>query len=130
MITEGAWGTVWDSDGLTHRERSILTIALLGVPEILKKWPCIFATANTKHFPKIYRGLCCAIYCGVPKAIHAFKIAKETYKEMGIPYDQKEHLYGRILSARCYMHPPAYAEIYKHPAMFAKASAYFNRKFA
>ena len=29
MITEGAWGTVWDSDGLTHRERSILTIALL-----------------------------------------------------------------------------------------------------
>ena len=25
-----------------------------------------------------------AIYCGVPKANHAFKIAKETYKEMGI----------------------------------------------
>ena len=32
MITEGAWGTVWDSDGLTHRERSILTCLLYTSP--------------------------------------------------------------------------------------------------
>ncbi|MGR3566577.1 MAG: carboxymuconolactone decarboxylase family protein, partial [Pseudooceanicola nanhaiensis] len=29
LITEGAWGTVWASDGLTPRERSLVTLALL-----------------------------------------------------------------------------------------------------
>ena len=29
FITEGAWGSVWSRPGLTHRERSILTLALL-----------------------------------------------------------------------------------------------------
>ena len=29
MICEGAWGTVWASDAITRRERSMLTLALL-----------------------------------------------------------------------------------------------------
>ncbi|MEO0992007.1 MAG: 4-carboxymuconolactone decarboxylase, partial [Pseudomonadota bacterium] len=29
LITESAWGTVWSSDGITRRERSMLTLALL-----------------------------------------------------------------------------------------------------
>ena len=29
LITEAAWGTVWASDGITPRERSMLTLALL-----------------------------------------------------------------------------------------------------
>ena len=29
LITESAWGTVWASDRITRRERSMLTIALL-----------------------------------------------------------------------------------------------------
>ena len=29
LITESAWGTVWASDRLTRRERSMLTVALL-----------------------------------------------------------------------------------------------------
>jgi 4-carboxymuconolactone decarboxylase len=87
MITEGAWGTVWDSDGLTHRERSILTIALLaGAGNFEEVAMHIRATANTGATPEDIREafMHVAIYCGVPKANHAFKIAKETYKEMGI----------------------------------------------
>ena len=29
MITEGAWGTVWSRPGISARERSMITIALL-----------------------------------------------------------------------------------------------------
>ena len=32
LITEGAWGNVWSSDAITHRERSMLTLALLAHP--------------------------------------------------------------------------------------------------
>ncbi|MEL6794327.1 MAG: carboxymuconolactone decarboxylase family protein, partial [Pseudomonadota bacterium] len=29
LITEAAWGTVWASDAITRRERSMLTLAVL-----------------------------------------------------------------------------------------------------
>jgi 4-carboxymuconolactone decarboxylase len=87
MITEGAWGTVWKSDGLTLRERSIVTLALLaGLGNDGEIAMHIHATANTGATPQDIREafMHVAIYAGVPRANHAFKIAKETYKEMGI----------------------------------------------
>ena len=87
MITEGAWGTVWKSDGLTLRERSIVTLALLaGLGNGGEIAMHIRATANTGATPQDIREafMHVAIYAGVPRANHAFKIAKETYKEMGI----------------------------------------------
>ena len=87
MITEGAWGTVWKSDGLTLRERSIVTLALLaGLGNDGEIVMHIRATANTGATPQDIREafMHVAIYAGVPRANHAFKIAKETYKDMGI----------------------------------------------
>ena len=87
MITEGAWGTVWKSDGLTLRERSMITIALLaGLGNDGEVAMHVRATANTGATPQDIREalMHVAIYAGVPRANHAFKIAKETYKEMGI----------------------------------------------
>ncbi len=87
MITEGAWGTVWKSDGLTLRERSIVTLTLLaGLGNDGEIAMHIRATANTGATPQDIREafMHVAIYAGVPRANHAFKIAKETYKEMGI----------------------------------------------
>lgn len=87
MITEGAWGTVWKSDGLTLRERSIVTLALLaGLGNDGEIAMHIRATANTGATPQDIREafMHVAIYAGVPRANHAFKIAKETYEEMGI----------------------------------------------
>lgn len=43
LITEAAWGTVWASDVISQRERSMLTLALLARPGILTKSPCISA---------------------------------------------------------------------------------------
>ncbi|PZM15347.1 4-carboxymuconolactone decarboxylase [Rhizobium tubonense] len=85
LITEGAWGTVWSRPGLTKRERSIVTIALLaalGQDEEVAMH--VRATANTGATrDDICEALLhVAIYAGVPAANHAIKIAKKTYEQM------------------------------------------------
>ena len=87
LITEGAWGSVWASDALTHRERSLITLALLAAQghwdEVAMH---IRATVNTGATPADVREafLHVAIYAGVPAANHALKIAKQTYAEMEV----------------------------------------------
>ncbi len=87
LITEGAWGSVWARDTISLRERSMLTIALLAAcgnfDEIAMH---VRATANTGASPDdvIETLLHVAVYAGVPRANHAIRIARETYREMGI----------------------------------------------
>jgi 4-carboxymuconolactone decarboxylase len=85
LITEGAWGTVWSSDAITRRERSMLTLALLAATGNFDEIPMhIRATARTgatkSDVMEAFQHV--AIYAGVPKANHALKLAKATYKEM------------------------------------------------
>ncbi|MGB3247282.1 MAG: 4-carboxymuconolactone decarboxylase [Sulfitobacter sp.] len=85
LITEGAWGTVWASDGIPHRERSMLTLALLAATGNFEEIPMhIRATARTgaskQDVLEAFQHV--AIYAGVPKANHALKLAKQTYAEM------------------------------------------------
>lgn len=48
LITEAAWGTVWASDQISRRERSMLTLALLAALGNFDEIPMhIRATANT-----------------------------------------------------------------------------------
>lgn len=48
LITETAWGTVWASDAISRRERSMLTLALLAATGNFDEIPMhIRATANT-----------------------------------------------------------------------------------
>ena len=87
MITEGAWGTVWFSDAIPDRERSMLTLALLAACGNFDEIPMhIRATANTGASPEdvMQAFLHVAVYAGVPKANHAIKLAKKTYAEMGV----------------------------------------------
>ncbi|SMP08229.1 4-carboxymuconolactone decarboxylase [Shimia sagamensis] len=86
LITEGAWGTVWASDAISLRERSMLTLALLAATGNFEEIPMhIRATANTgasqEDVMEVFQHV--AIYCGVPKANHAIKLAKQTFAEMG-----------------------------------------------
>ena len=85
LITEGAWGTVWASDGISHRERSMLTLALLAAMGNFEEIPMhIRATARTgaskQDVLEAFQHV--AIYAGVPRANQALKIAKDTYAEM------------------------------------------------
>ena len=85
LITDVAWGTVWASDGISRRERSMLTLALLAAMGNWDEIPMhIRATARTGASPRdvLESFQHVAIYCGVPKANHALKIAKQTYAEM------------------------------------------------
>ncbi len=85
LITEGAWGTVWASDGISLRERSMLTLALLAATGNYDEIPMhIRATARTgasrQDVLEAFQHV--AIYAGVPRANRALKLAKQTYAEM------------------------------------------------
>jgi 4-carboxymuconolactone decarboxylase len=85
LITESAWGTVWSSDKISRRERSMLTIALLAATGNFEEIPMhIRATLRTgASKDDIAEALQhVAIYAGVPKANHALKLAKQTFAEM------------------------------------------------
>ena len=85
LITESAWGTVWASDKISRRERSMLTLALLAATGNFEEIPMHSrATANTgaSKSDVIEAFQHVAIYAGVPKANHALKLAKQTYQEM------------------------------------------------
>lgn len=85
LITLSAWGTVWSSDGISRRERSMITLALLAATGNYDEIPMhIRATARTgaskQDVLEAFQHV--AIYAGVPRANHALKLAKQTYDEM------------------------------------------------
>jgi 4-carboxymuconolactone decarboxylase len=85
LITEAAWGTVWASDAITPRERSMITLALLAGLGNFEEIPMhIRATARTgasrTDVMEAFQHV--AIYAGVPRANHAIKLAKQTFAEM------------------------------------------------
>lgn len=90
LITEGAWGSVWASDAISLRERSMLTLAILAATGNFAEIPMhIRATARTgaskSDILEAFQHV--AIYAGVPKANHAIKIAKDTFSEMEVEDD-------------------------------------------
>ncbi len=85
LITEAAWGNVWSSDGITPRERSMLTLALLAATGNFEEIAMhVRATARTgaskRDVLEAFQHV--AIYAGVPRANQALKVAKATYAEM------------------------------------------------
>ncbi|UWQ40618.1 4-carboxymuconolactone decarboxylase [Leisingera aquaemixtae] len=85
LITEAAWGTVWASDRISLRERSMLTLALLAATGNFAEIPMhIRATARTgasqEDVQEAFQHV--AVYAGVPRANQALKLAKETYAAM------------------------------------------------
>ncbi len=85
LITEAAWGHVWASDGITPRERSMLTLALLAATGNFEEIAMhVRATARTgaskRDVLEAFQHV--ALYAGVPRANQALKIAKATYAEM------------------------------------------------
>ena len=84
LITEGAWGTVWASDAITLRERSMLTLALLAATGNFDEIPmhvraCANTGASERDVMEAFQHV--AIYAGVPKANHAIKLAKQVFAE-------------------------------------------------
>jgi len=86
FITETAWGAVWSRPGLTPRERSLITIALLAAAGHEEEVAMhVRATANTGASAADIREalLHVAVYAGVPAANRAFRVAKRALDESG-----------------------------------------------
>ena len=85
LITEAAWGSVWSRPGLSKRERSLVTIALLAAlghdEEVAMH---VRATRNTGATPEDLKEvfLHVAVYAGVPAANRAIKVATAVYAEL------------------------------------------------
>ena len=80
LITRYAWGEIWARPGLSRSTRSLLTIGLmvaLNRGEELRMH--LRAAANNGVTAEEIREvlLHCAIYCGMPAANSAFRVAKE-----------------------------------------------------
>lgn len=85
FITEGAWGSVWSRPGLSRRDRSLITLALLaGLGNHEEVAMHVRATRNTGATPEeiMEAMLHVAVYAGVPKANHAIRIVKQVLAEM------------------------------------------------
>ena len=85
LITETAWGTVWASHGISQRERSMLTLALLAAIGNFDEIPMhVRATARTgasaRDIQEAFQHV--AVYAGVPRANRALKIARQTLTDM------------------------------------------------
>jgi 4-carboxymuconolactone decarboxylase len=88
-ITRNAWGSVWSRPGLSRRERSLVTIALmtaLGHDNELELH--LRASRRTGATPDDVKEvlLHTAVYAGVPAVNHALKIAKKVFSEPDQPF--------------------------------------------
>lgn len=86
MTTEWCWGAVWTRPGLDRRTRSMLNLAMLTAlnrPNEVRLH-VKGALANGVTVNEIQEVLLQAcVYCGVPAALDAFKVAKEVIDQAG-----------------------------------------------
>ena len=81
-ITNSAWGAIWSRPGLTKRERSMITIAVLAAlgheEELAMHFRAMRNTGASEEDVKEVL-LHIGIYAGVPVTNGAMKIAKEIF---------------------------------------------------
>ena len=87
LVTQYAWGDIWNRPGLDRRTRSFLNLAMLTAlnrpHEIRLHVRGAINNGLTKdEIKEVF--LQAAIYCGMPAAIDSFRVARDVFKEMGI----------------------------------------------
>ena len=86
ITTEWCWGYAWTREGLDHKTRSLINLAMLTAlnrsPEV--KLHVRGALNNGVTVDEIKEVLLHAtVYCGIPAGLDAFKAANEVLKEVG-----------------------------------------------
>ena len=79
-VTRNAWGTVWCRDGLDLKTRSLITVSMLtamGRSQELKGHlrGALNNGATAAELREVL--LHASVYCGMPLAIEAFRVARE-----------------------------------------------------
>jgi len=84
LVTEYCWGTIWARPGLARRERSLINLAMLTALNRSHELRVHVrgAIANGCTRQEIQETLLqAAIYCGVPAAMEAFRVADSVLEE-------------------------------------------------
>jgi 4-carboxymuconolactone decarboxylase len=86
VVTQHCFGEIWERDGLTQRERSLLTCAMLIAlnrgPQLRGHVAGAIANGVTKEeFRELL--LHASLYAGIPAAVEGFRIAGEVFAESG-----------------------------------------------
>ena len=80
LTTEYCWGAVWGRDGLPHKVRSMINLAMLSALNRPTEFKTHVGGAlrNGVSQDEIREVLMQdAIYCGIPAGVEAFRLAKE-----------------------------------------------------
>ena len=90
LITRYAWGEIWTRPGLDRRTRSCITIAALVARGQFDELAMHIRAARrnglaNEEIAEVL--LQCAVYCGVPAANSAFRVAQRVMAEP----DQEDH---------------------------------------
>ena len=85
LVTEYCWGEIWTRPGLDRRTRSFLNLAMLTAlnrPHEIKMHVRGALNNGLTRNELMEVFLQSAIYCGVPAALDAMRVAKEVFAEM------------------------------------------------
>jgi 4-carboxymuconolactone decarboxylase len=85
FITRYAWGEIWSRPGLPRHTRSLITLALmvaLNRPDELRMYLRAALNVGLKREEIKEVLLQTAIYCGLPAANSAFRLADEVFAEL------------------------------------------------
>ena len=85
MITRYAWGEIWTRPGLERHTRSLITIAMLIALNREEEFRLHIRSSRNNGVTRDQIKellLQSAIYCGVPAANSAFRVANEVFQEM------------------------------------------------
>jgi 4-carboxymuconolactone decarboxylase len=87
LVTQYAWGDIWNRPGLDRKNRSLINLAMLTAlnrPHELRLH--LRGALNNGVTKEEIREvlLQTAIYCGVPASMDSFRQAREVFKEMGV----------------------------------------------
>jgi 4-carboxymuconolactone decarboxylase len=86
LVTEYCWGEIWTQPDLPRKTRSLINLAMISAlnrPQELKVHVrgALRNGCSKEEIRAVVMQV--AIYCGVPAAIDALRIAKEVLKEAG-----------------------------------------------
>ena len=85
LVTEYCWGAVWGRPELDRKTRSLLNLAMISAlnrPHELKMHVggALKNGVTRDEIREVF--LQVAIYCGVPAAVDAFRVARETFAQL------------------------------------------------
>ena len=79
IVTENAWGTVWERDGISKKTRSLITLSMLVALKASNELKghvrgALRNGCSVDEIQEVF--LHATVYCGFPAAIQAFKYSE------------------------------------------------------